>query len=248
MRNTNQTQEARTTFIDRMVKQHGPLFARCFRAYTAAEWFPGPSAVPSVVRRWVRTCTPPWKAAQRVATPKMLPDIGDWLHIWDVVIVGIISTLVALLGQDCRWSFRLAALLAVWRLSIIVRDDFALLWFDDLLAALHAVDPQVHSFRRLSLHVLLQLIEVVLLFAVLYRWWQPTTVFREFFFASFQATMTLNYEDKLTPNRYLWMLQTFISVLIVVVVFAVVAGERHTRTEITSDPCQEWRQKGGEPC
>jgi hypothetical protein len=172
------------------------------------------------------------------AANKRSPGKGDATHSVDLLAaVGLAAA--SAFTTTGGWSLILAAV-AVYHVFTIIAHDVALLWFDDLIADFKRQDPRVWSFRRLSVHVVMQVVEVILLFTVVYRWTNPERGFFDLFFASFSATMTLNYVEKMDLARWAWMLQIGTSVLIVVLVLAVVAGERHTRKEIANDPGRGW--------
>jgi hypothetical protein len=115
------------------------------------------------------------------------------------------------------WAF-----LAAWHLFTIVVHDIGLLWFDDLIDISRFKDPRVQSVRRLSLHVVMPVVKIVLLFAVIYRWIQPgpEVTFRQLIFYSFETSLTLNYDASFSPlpvqpwwspwlwsTRRVWMIQ-----------------------------------------
>ena len=137
-----------------------------------------------------------------------------------------------------RGVFWVLVALAAWRIGTIVVDAVAMLWFDDLIDLYYRKDPRVQSFRRLSMHVVLQIVEVVLLFACIYAVTSSSRPFGDFLFGSFESGLTLNYEPYL--NRIVWVAEVATLILLIVLVLAVAAGERYARKEVARNPGVGW--------
>jgi hypothetical protein len=175
-------------------------------------------------------------------------DVSQLLNFGGAVVVCIaiwstISFPMALWGL-AWWFLTLASFFALWRIVTIVIDGAAMLWFDDLIDLYYRKDPRVQSFRRLSMQVVGHVIELVLLSSFLYAWaasvWPPTGdyAFGCLLFGSFQSALTLNYVDVLNP--VVWVIEVITSLLLIILVLAVAAGERHARAEIARNPGDGW--------
>src|SRR5262245_25987263 len=105
--------------------------------------------------------------ARQARANKKFPHAGDFAHAVDV-IAAVLFFFLSWYRPDA-WLLAVLAFLSVWHVGAIAVGHAGLLWFDDLLDAHRKKDPRVLSFRRTSLHVLLQIGEVILLFTILYR-------------------------------------------------------------------------------
>jgi hypothetical protein len=248
-----------------VVEDHGPLFWGLLRFINFLRVFPSPGELPFWLWRYSkhdarrhkqkctrtgwsnRPCTvdlADFKAASP-GTHKLNLGQLDWGQAFNVFIaIGLCLVFAYFLNSipvTSQWLW-IVWMLMIYRLATIAVDAVAMLWFDDLIDLYFRKDPRVQSFRRLSVHVVLQMFEVVLLFACLYVLTSAAKPFRYFLFLSFQSALTLNYENGIGLNRKVWIAEVTISILLLVLVLAVAAGEKHVREEVARNPGKGWSE------
>jgi len=111
-----------------------------------------------------------------------------------------------------------------------------LLWLDNIYQTLAGGDPRIWNHLRVLLNAFLNLLESVVLFAILYNVCVPLDDFPKSLFASAVSGFTFNFPDQLqrpeSTTMGLWCLQEVLSLFLVLVVLASLSAQAFKRHEI----------------
>jgi len=156
--------------------------------------------------------------------------------IWQDLIVLIIVFLVTILClsahtiKDLCWSF---PLVAGYLLGDMLTYHAKVLWFDDLRPNLLWQDLRVCSHRRTLFQGLINFVESIFLFGILYRYYghidNQQAIYRE----SFKVATTFSSEILKAPSlQVLVIIQVAVSLFFLAFVISIISSVSYTRKEL----------------
>jgi hypothetical protein len=160
-----------------------------------------------------------------------------WWQDLVLVLLAVVIAMVTFLASPPRPTAPLVACVALYLLLDIVSYHARVLWFDDLQPGRAWRQLAVLSHRRLFFQAVINFVETVFLFAVLYRLDDPMRAPGDLYQASLTIALTFarpEHFEALSPCVV--TIQIAVSVFFLVTVISIVSAKGYAREELAHNP------------